>query len=108
MSELSDLTAVILAGGLGTRLRSVVADRPKVIAEVGGRPFLSYLLDQLGTAGIEYVVLCTGHLGQQVRAIFGDSYATMKLVYSHEEAPMGTGGALPLATPLLKSESKRP
>ena len=105
MNELSDLTAVILAGGLGTRLRSVVADRPKVIAEVGGRPFLSYLLDQLGTVGIQYVVLCTGYLGQKVRAIFGDSYAAINLVYSHEKTPMGTGGALVLAAPLLKSES---
>ena len=75
MVSLDNVTAAILAGGLGTRLRSVVADRPKVMAEVGGRPFLSYLLDQLGEAGVRRVVLCTGHRAEQVRAVFGDSYA---------------------------------
>ena len=69
---LADVPAVILAGGLGTRLRSVVADRPKVLAEVGGRPFVTYLLDQLGAAGCTQVVLCTGYLGEHVEAAFID------------------------------------
>ncbi len=53
------LEAVILAGGLGTRLRSVVADRPKVLAEIAGRPFITRLLDQLVDVGMQRVVLCT-------------------------------------------------
>lgn len=99
------LTAAILAGGLGTRLRSVSQDRPKVLVEIRGRPFLEYLLDQVAAAGIRYVVLCTGYLGGQVRAAFGDSYGSLHLVYSQESSPLGTAGALRLALPLFKSEA---
>lgn len=99
-----EVTAVVLAGGLGTRLRSVVADRPKVMAEVLGRPFLAHLLDQLAAAGIRYTVLCTGYFGEQVQACFGAEYAGMRLAYSQERAPLGTGGALRAAAPLLRSE----
>ncbi|MBI4641031.1 MAG: NTP transferase domain-containing protein, partial [Candidatus Tectomicrobia bacterium] len=74
MQDLAGVTAAILAGGLGTRLRAVVADRPKVLAEVQGWPFLAYLLDQLVEAGVKEVVLCTGYLGEQVQALFGDRY----------------------------------
>jgi NDP-sugar pyrophosphorylase family protein len=97
MQDLSSLTAAILVGGLGTRLRSVLADRPKVLAEVHGRPFLSYLLDQLADAGLRTVVLCTGYMGQKVQAAFGDCYRGLRLIYSQEAAPMGTGGALRFA-----------
>ncbi|MFQ6009493.1 MAG: nucleotidyltransferase family protein [Candidatus Zixiibacteriota bacterium] len=105
MAGLRDLTAVILAGGLGTRLRTVLADRPKVLGKVGGRPFLTYLLDQLAAAGLKRVVLCTGYLGDQVRKVFGESYGPLQLVYSQERAPLGTGGALGKALPLLESDS---
>ncbi len=101
MVGLGELTAVILAGGLGTRLRSVVGDRPKVLAEVSGRPFLSYLLDRLAEAGIRDAVLCTGYQGDQVRAAFGEVYAGIRLRYSQEVVPRDTGGALRLALPLL-------
>jgi NDP-sugar pyrophosphorylase family protein len=94
MSELNSLTAVVLAGGLGTRLRSVVSDRPKVLAEVHGRPFLCYLLDTLVTAGIARVVICTGYRGEMVRQAFGSRYRSLSLYYSQEETPLGTGGAL--------------
>ena len=105
MQDLAGVTAAILAGGLGTRLRSVVADRPKVLAEVRGRPFLMYLLDQLAAAGLRCVVLCTGYLGEQVQAAFGDSYGSLQLVYSQEPESLGTAGALRLALPLFKSDS---
>ena len=105
MQDLASVTAAILAGGLGTRLRSVVADRPKVLAEIRGRPFLAHLLDQLAAAGVRYVVLCTGYLGEQVQSLFGDSYGNLRLVYSQELSPLGTAGALRLALPLLKSDS---
>jgi len=104
MTSLSDITAVILAGGLGTRLRSVVADRPKVLAEIHGRPFLSHLLDQLAEAGVTHAVLCTGHLGEQVQAAFGDTYGSLQLAYSQEPSPLGTAGAVRLALPLCKSD----
>lgn len=100
--DLAGVTVAILAGGLGTRLRSVVEDRPKVLAEVRGRPFLAYLLHQIAAAGFRYVVLCTGYLGEQVRAAFGDVYGCLRLVYSQESSQLGTAGALRLALPLFK------
>lgn len=99
------LSAAILAGGLGTRLQEVVSGRPKVLAEVRGRPFLSYLLDQLAAAGIRDVVLCTGYRGEQVQDRFGLAYGSLRIAYSEEQVPLGTAGALRLALPLLKSET---
>ena len=100
-----NVTAAILAGGLGTRLRSVVKDRPKVLAEIGGRPFLAYLLDQLAVVKVKSIVLCTGYRGEQVQEMFGDSYAGVGLVYSRESSPLGTAGALRLALPLFEFDS---
>jgi len=97
--------AAILSGGLGTRLRSVVNDRPKVMAPVAGRPFLTYLLDQLADAGIERVVLCTGYLAANVLDELGSGYRGMRLVHSVEETPLGTGGALGKAAPLFSGET---
>jgi len=104
VQDLAGATAAILVGGLGTRLRPVVAEVPKVLAEVRGRPFLAYLLDQLAAAGVRYVVLCTGYLREQVQATFGDSYSSLRLAYSREPSPLGTAGALRLALPLFKSD----
>jgi len=101
---LNEVTAAILIGGLGTRLRSVVPDRPKVLAEVRGQPFLAFLLDQLTTTGIKRVVLCAGYKGEQVQAAFGQSYRALELLYSQEASPLGTGGAIRLAINLLDSE----
>lgn len=103
MKELSE--AVILVGGKGTRLQSVVADRPKVLATVSGRPFLAYLLDQVAAAGITHTLLCVGYRGEQVQAAFGEVYAGMSLTYSQETVLLGTGGALRLAWPLIASET---
>jgi NDP-sugar pyrophosphorylase family protein len=97
--------AVILVGGKGTRLQSVVSDRPKVLAAVNGRPFLAYLLDQIAAAGISHTVLCVGYHGEQVQAAFGEAYAGMCLSYSQEITLLGTGGALHLALPLIASEA---
>lgn len=101
--RLEDATAAILAGGLGTRLRSHVADRPKVLAPVHGRPYLTYLLDQLADAGLRRVVLLTGYLAEQIHSAFGETYAGMRLIYSREPAPLGTAGALRWALPHLPS-----
>jgi NDP-sugar pyrophosphorylase family protein len=98
-----DVTAVILAGGLGTRLSSVVSDRPKALAQVNDRPFLGFLLQQL-SVNFSSAVLCTGHLGDQIESAFGSCTHGMRLSYSREPAPLGTGGALRLALPLLETE----
>jgi NDP-sugar pyrophosphorylase family protein len=100
---LKDVTAAILAGGMGTRLRSVLADRPKVLAPVHGRPYLTHLLDQLAAAGISAVVLLTGHGAGQVSETLGASYADMRLIHSPEVKPLGTGGALRNALSKLTS-----
>jgi D-glycero-alpha-D-manno-heptose 1-phosphate guanylyltransferase len=103
MTGLADLTGAILAGGFGSRLRSVVADRPKVLAQVRGRPYLTYLLDQLAGAGVREVVLLTGYMADAVQAALGESYNGMRLVYSPEPSPLGTAGALRLALPLVST-----
>ncbi len=101
--SLKEVTGAILAGGLGTRLRPRIADRPKVLAPVRGRPYLAYLLDQLAGAGVRRVVLLTGYLAAQVRAAFGATYAGMSLAYSVEPVPLGTAGALRRALPAISS-----
>ena len=98
-------TAVILAGGMGSRLRPVVGDRPKVLAPVAGRRFLAYLLHQLADAGFEDVVLSTGYMADQVQDAFGNRFRKLKLHYSREEQALGTAGALRHALPLIQSET---
>lgn len=93
-SSLAEVDALLLAGGLGTRLRSVSGDTPKVLVPIAGRPFLTYLLDQLAQAGVRHVVLCTGYRASLVRDTLGDQYGPMRLSYSEESTPLGTGGAL--------------
>lgn len=90
-------TAFVLAGGLGTRLRSVVADRPKVLAEVLGRPFVFHILDRLAMLGLREVVFCTGYLAEMLSAAVGETYREMAIRYSAEDRRLGTGGALALA-----------
>lgn len=102
---MAGVSAAILAGGLGMRLRSVVSDRPKVLAPVAGRPFLARLLDQLRAAGLREVSLLTGFAAEMIEAEFGDRYRGVKLSYSREPEPLGTGGALRLALPLLQGET---
>lgn len=104
MVKLSSTTVVILAGGMGTRLRSVCSDRPKVLARVKGRPFLSYLLDQISSAGVLKVILGTGYMSDMVEKNYGDTYKSLRLLYSREDKPLGTGGALRLALPLIESQ----
>jgi NDP-sugar pyrophosphorylase family protein len=100
---LERMTAAILAGGLGTRLRPLVADRPKVLAEVHGRPYLTFLLDQLADAGIRETVLLTGYRGNQVYQAVGERHGDMRLIHSPEPRPLGTGGALRHALAKLAS-----
>jgi D-glycero-alpha-D-manno-heptose 1-phosphate guanylyltransferase len=88
------MQAVVLAGGLGTRLRSAVPDLPKPMAPVAGRPFLAWILDPLVDAGFERVVLAVGYRHEVIRDVFGASYRGMPLRYSVEDRPLGTGGAI--------------
>lgn len=92
------IDAVILAGGLGQRLRPVLRDRPKPLAEVDGRPFLEWLVLALKAAGIRRIVLATGHMGETIEQALGDGRRfDVELTYSREPEPLGTAGALRLA-----------
>jgi NDP-sugar pyrophosphorylase family protein len=95
---LAELPVLVLAGGLGTRLRSVYNDGPKVMAPVAARPFLSYLLRNLQRGGLRRVVLCVGYKHEQIESWAGDGIALgLELVYSVESEPLGTAGSLRLA-----------
>ena len=98
------IAAMILAGGYGTRLNSVVADRPKVLADVNGRPFLSYLLDQLVDLNVESTIICSGYKGEMIVQAFKYNYKDKKLIYSKEPEPLGTAGALKLSLDYCSAE----
>jgi len=87
------LEAVILAGGLGTRIRSVSGDLPKVMLPVAGRPFLEHVLTALSARGFGRVILAVGYRRDRIRAHFGTVFAGIDLIYSEEFEPRGTGGA---------------
>jgi NDP-sugar pyrophosphorylase family protein len=102
--ELARVPVAILAGGLGTRLRPAIGERPKVLAEIDGRPFVAHLLDQVAAAGFRDVVLCVGWHAEEVERALGSAHGPLRLCYSREPAPLGTAGALRLALPMLSSE----
>ena len=92
------MDAIILCGGLGTRLAPVVSTLPKSLAPVAGRPFLDYLLAWLRSTGIvDRVILATGHLAGSIDQHYGADFEGLPLRFSREEHPLGTGGALLLA-----------
>lgn len=88
------MKAVILAGGLGTRLRAVVSDVPKPMAPVAGRPFLDILILNLRSKGVTEVVLSVGYQHEKILMYFGNNYKGVKISYVIEDSPLGTGGAL--------------
>ncbi|MCE2926768.1 MAG: NTP transferase domain-containing protein [Rickettsiales bacterium] len=96
------MQAIILAGGFGTRLKSVTGDTIKPMAQLAGRPFLSWLLDYIAQQGVREVMLCLHHQPEQITRYFGSRYAGMELRYLIEEQPLGTGGALANAMRELK------
>ena len=86
--------AIVLAGGFGTRLAHVVPGVCKPMAPVAGRPFLRFIMDQLAASGVERVVVADGYRREQVEGFFGDAYRGLSVVYSSEERPLLTGGAV--------------
>jgi len=93
-----DIPAVLLVGGMGTRLRSVWPSAPKPLASVGNRSFLELLVRQLRYQGIRRLVMCTGYLADQIENEFGDGRDwDVEIVYSREPEPLGTAGAVKLA-----------
>jgi NDP-sugar pyrophosphorylase family protein len=96
----------LLVGGLGTRLQSVLPATAKPMARVGEAPFLELLVRQLRSQGIRRLVMCTGHLAEQVESEFGDgSKLDVSIAYSKEPQPLGTAGALKFAARHLENSS---
>lgn len=96
--------AVILAGGFGTRLKTVVDEIPKPMAPIGSMPFLAYLLRQLQKHRIAKVVLATGYKHDIIESYFGSSYMNIELAHSVEKEALGTGGAIRKACGLVESD----
>ena len=101
--SIAEVPVALLAGGLATRLRPTTATIPKALVEVDGRPFIDHQLELLRRNGILRVVVCLGHLGEQVEAHLGDGRALgMDLRYSYDgDTLLGTGGAVRRALPHL-------
>ncbi len=87
-------TAIILAGGLGTRLKHLIPDLPKPMAPVAGKPFLEYVLRYLQQQGCHQVVLSVGYLHHKIQSHFGNTFENISLEYIIEEMPLGTGGGI--------------
>lgn len=88
------MEAIVLAGGKGTRLQSVVSDVPKPMADINGRPFLEYLLHSLSTKGVGKIILSVGYKHDIVSSYFSNNFEGMDISYAIENVPLGTGGAL--------------
>lgn len=98
------MIAVILIGGMGTRLRPLTCDTPKPLLPVVNRPFLEYQFDILKSHGVREIVLCTSYRPQDFRGLLGDGRRLgLRLSYIHEKEPLGTGGALKNAESFVKS-----
>ena len=103
---LKNIPAVLLVGGKGTRLQSVVSSKPKPLAPVGEKSFLHLLIRQFGSQGIRELVMCSGYLADQIESELGDGRALdVAIQYSKEDSPLGTAGALKLAEPLISGHS---
>lgn len=96
--------AIVLVGGLGTRLRGIVNQLPKAMAPVNGRPFLEYQLGYLESKGITRVIMAVGYMKEAIMENFGSSYRSLALDYAVEEEPLGTGGAIMNAVSHLRGE----
>ena len=93
-----------MAGGLGTRLQSVVNDVPKVLAEVNGKPFLHYLLKEVTQQNIKSIILSVGYKHEWIKSFCSQHHSNLQINYAIEEEPLGTGGGIAMA--LQQSESE--
>ncbi|EAL0787629.1 NTP transferase domain-containing protein [Campylobacter coli] len=99
------MQAIVLAGGLGTRLKSVVQDLPKPMAPINGKPFLAFVLEYLKKQGIAEVILSVSYKYELIQEYFKDEFEGMKIRYNVEKELLGTGGAIKDALKLVKNEA---
>lgn len=98
------MEAIILAGGFGTRISTVVKDVPKPMAPVNGKPFLQYVLNYLIDFGFERIILSVGYKKEVIKDYFGNHYKDMAIQYCEENKPLGTGGGIKKALSFAQEE----
>jgi D-glycero-alpha-D-manno-heptose 1-phosphate guanylyltransferase len=99
------MEALVLAGGFGTRLQAVLPEVPKPMAPIGGKPFLEFLLGYLTRFPITHFILCTGYKHDIIEKHFGTAFKDVPITYSVEKEPLGTGGAIVQAIPLVHEQN---
>jgi D-glycero-alpha-D-manno-heptose 1-phosphate guanylyltransferase len=95
---------VILAGGLGKRLQSVTGGAQKVLAKIGDQPFLEILIDYIASQGGKRFILCVGHGSDEVEAYFKNKHKGREIIFSREDSPLGTGGAIKQGSSHVKTD----
>jgi NDP-sugar pyrophosphorylase family protein len=96
---------IILAGGQGNRLKSITGAHPKVLTNINGYPFIYYIFDLLLQQGINQIILCAGYLANEIINKIGYKYKEINIIYSVEETPLGTAGAIKNAENLLHQQN---
>jgi len=102
---LKDVDVVILTGGQGSRLREVVNDRQKTMAEIDQQPFLDILIDYIAGYGFKRFILCTGYMASSIEEHYNNKKNDKEILFSKEDRPLGTGGAIKNAQELILSDS---
>lgn len=100
------MEVIILAGGFGTRLQSVVKDVPKPMADINGKPFLEYILEYLSGYNVTNIVISVGYKQDVIKSYFKSSYKGIPLCYSCEDEPLGTGGAIKKSLNFITTNAK--
>ena len=100
---MKDIDIVILCGGLGKRLRPIVSDRPKSLARINGVAFLDILIQYLAGFGLKRFILCSGYMGDAIKKHYQQIPGALEILFSQENEPLGTGGAVKHAQPLIQS-----
>ena len=98
-----NIDVVILCGGLGKRLQSVVNDRSKPMVEINGRPFLDVLIDYVASFGFRRFILCIGYMGDFIKRYYRNREGLLEIIFSEEKEPLGTAGAIKKAESLIRS-----
>ncbi|EAH7997335.1 D-glycero-D-manno-heptose 1-phosphate guanosyltransferase [Campylobacter jejuni] len=99
------MQVIILCGGLGTRLKSVIKDIPKPMAPINDKPFLEFIFEYLKKQGIKEVILAVSYKYEVIKEYFKDEFLGIKIKYSIEKEPLGTGGAIKEALKFIKNEA---
>lgn len=105
MTQEQPRDAIIIAGGFGTRMKHLTQETPKPMVELAGKPIVQYQVEQMRNAGVEHIVFATGYLPHKITEHFGDgSDFGLQISYSHEDTPLGRGGAIKQAMQKLPKD----